>query len=139
VTLAMTPDEREAFLAGVHVGVLAVEEAGRGPLTVPVWYAYEPGGTVNVITDGESLKARRLRDAGRCSLCAQSEEPPYRYVSVEGPVTEDEHTVDPDERRAMAHRYLGAEIGARPTSPNSSGNCPRPSRRGTGGGSSGWW
>jgi len=36
VTLAMTPDEREAFLAGVHVGVLAVEEAGRGPLTVPV-------------------------------------------------------------------------------------------------------
>jgi len=111
MTLAMTPHEREAFLAGVHVGVLSVEEPGRGPLTVPVWYAYEPGGTVNVITDGQSRKARRLRDVGRCSLCAQSEEPPYRYVSVEGPVTVVEPTVDADERRAMAHRYLGAEIG----------------------------
>ena len=111
MTLAMTPHERETFLAGVHVGVFSVEEPGRGPLTVPVWYAYEPGGTVNVITDGQSLKARRLRDAGRCSLCAQSEEPPYRYVSVEGPVTVVEPTVDADERRAMAHRYLGAEIG----------------------------
>src|SRR5215472_901895 len=107
----MTRDEREAFLAGVHVGVLGVDEPGRGPLTVPVWYSYEPGGTVNVITDGESRKARRLRDAGRCSLCAQTEEPPYRYVSVEGPITVVEHTVGGDERRDMAHRYLGIEIG----------------------------
>src|SRR5215472_17413693 len=107
----MTRDEREAFLAGVHVGVLGVDDPGWGPLTVPVWYAYEPGGTVNVITDSESRKARRLREAGRCSLCAQSEEPPYRYVSVEGPVTVVEHTVDPDQRSGMAHRYLGSEIG----------------------------
>ena len=111
MTLAMTPGERETFLAGVHVGVLSVEDPGRGPLTVPVWYSYEPGGTVNVITDGQSRKARRLRDVGRCSLCAQSEEPPYRYVSVEGPITLVEHTVSADERRAMASRYLGTEIG----------------------------
>jgi len=111
VTLAMTPEEREAFLAGVHVGVLSVENPGRGPLAVPVWYAYEAGGTVDVITDGHSRKAQRLRDAGRCALCAQSETPPYRYVSVEGPITVVEHTVGDDARRAMAYRYLGTEIG----------------------------
>ena len=48
--LTMTKAEREAFLAGVHVGVLGVAQDGSSPLTVPVWYSYEPGGTVNVIT-----------------------------------------------------------------------------------------
>jgi nitroimidazol reductase NimA-like FMN-containing flavoprotein (pyridoxamine 5'-phosphate oxidase superfamily) len=111
MSLTMTTTEREAFLAGVHVGVLSVDEPGRGPLTVPVWYAYEPGGTVDVITGAQSAKARRLRAAGRFSLCAQTEMPPYSYVSVEGPISAEESTVSPDERRAMAYRYLGPEFG----------------------------
>ena len=44
MSLAMTKQEREAFLADVHVGVISIEEAGRGPLTVPIWYDYQPGG-----------------------------------------------------------------------------------------------
>ena len=111
MTLTMTTPEREAFLAGVHVGVLGVDDPGHGPLTVPVWYGYEPGGTVDVITGGGSAKARCLRAAGRFSLCAQSETPPYSYVSVEGPVTAEDRPVNPDERRAMAYRYLGPEFG----------------------------
>jgi nitroimidazol reductase NimA-like FMN-containing flavoprotein (pyridoxamine 5'-phosphate oxidase superfamily) len=111
VSLSMSVPEREAFLAGVHVGVLSVEDPGRGPLTVPVWYAYRPGGTVDIITADNSLKARRLRAAGRFSLCAQVETAPYRYVSVEGPITSIEETVLHDERAALAHRYLGPEIG----------------------------
>jgi nitroimidazol reductase NimA-like FMN-containing flavoprotein (pyridoxamine 5'-phosphate oxidase superfamily) len=107
----MTRAEREAFLAGVHVGVLSVDDPGHGPLTVPVWYAYEPGGTVDVVTGGQSAKAHRLRTAGRFALCAQTEAPPYAYVSVEGPITAVEDTVSPGERRAMAHRYLGPEFG----------------------------
>ena len=106
----MTTQEREAFLAGVHVGVLSVDDPGHGPLTVPVWYAYEPGGTVDVITAGRSVKARCVRAAGRFSLCAQTEVPPYSYVSVEGPVVAVEPT-GPDERRSMAYHYLGAELG----------------------------
>ena len=111
MSLTMTSTERETFLAGVHVGILSVDEPGRGPLTVPVWYAYSPGGTVDIITGAQSAKARRLRAAGRCSVCAQTEEPPYSYVSVEGPVSAEESTVSPDERRAMAYRYLGPEFG----------------------------
>jgi nitroimidazol reductase NimA-like FMN-containing flavoprotein (pyridoxamine 5'-phosphate oxidase superfamily) len=107
----MSRTEREAFLAGVHVGVLGVDEPGHGPLTVPVWYAYVPGGTVDVITAAQSRKAACLRAAGRFTLCAQTEDVPYRYVSVEGPITVGDDPVGEDERRAMAYRYLGVEIG----------------------------
>ena len=34
---------------------------------------------------------------------------PYRYVSVEGPITAVDDAVDAAERRALATRYLGAE------------------------------
>lgn len=109
MTLTMSTAEREGFLAGLHVGVLSVDDPGRAPLTIPVWYSYVPGGTVNLITGGQSVKAQRLRAAGRFSLCAQSETMPYAYVSVEGPITAVDETVADDERSAMAIRYLGAE------------------------------
>jgi nitroimidazol reductase NimA-like FMN-containing flavoprotein (pyridoxamine 5'-phosphate oxidase superfamily) len=108
--LSMNRAEREAFLADVHVGVIGVAHGGAGPLVVPVWYSYRSGGTVDVITGPSSLKARMVEVAGRFSLCAQTETAPYKYVSVEGPVTSVD-TVDADERRAMARRYLGTEFG----------------------------
>ena len=41
MSVTMSRDERERFLAGVHVGVLSVASPdGGGPLAVPVWYAY---------------------------------------------------------------------------------------------------
>jgi nitroimidazol reductase NimA-like FMN-containing flavoprotein (pyridoxamine 5'-phosphate oxidase superfamily) len=107
----MTRSEREAFLAEVHVGILSVQRDAQGPLSVPVWYGYEPAGTVNVITGIHSAKGQLITASGRFTLCAQDEAPPYRYVSVERPVSAREDSVDPDERRAMAHRYLGAEFG----------------------------
>ena len=36
----MTRAEREAFLAALHVGIISIAETGRGPLAVPIWYAY---------------------------------------------------------------------------------------------------
>ena len=36
---------------------------------------------------------------------------PYRYVSVEGPISAIDEAVAAEERRAMAVRYLGAEVG----------------------------
>jgi hypothetical protein len=46
MSLAMSRAEREAFLADTHVGVVSISEDRRGPLTVPVWYRYTPGGEV---------------------------------------------------------------------------------------------
>jgi PPOX class probable F420-dependent enzyme len=106
--LNMSPAEREEFLAGVHVGVLSVASPdGGGPLAVPVWYTYRPGGTVNVSTGRGTRKARAIEAAGRFSLCAQDERPPYKYVTVEGPVTVEDATQA--ERLELARRYLGPE------------------------------
>jgi nitroimidazol reductase NimA-like FMN-containing flavoprotein (pyridoxamine 5'-phosphate oxidase superfamily) len=107
----MSRDEREAFLAGRHVGVLSVSRPGRAPLTVPVWYSYEPGGLLSVVTDAASRKATLIEAEQRFSLCAQTETAPYEYVTVEGPVVERDDPVDPAERRALAVRYLGEELG----------------------------
>jgi PPOX class probable F420-dependent enzyme len=112
MSYTMSVAEREQFLAGVHVGVLSVAEGeGRAPLAAPVWYDYEPGGLLSVITARGSRKGVALAAAGRMSLCAQDENPPYRYVTVEGPVEIEE--LDLDERLAMARRYLGPEGGDR--------------------------
>ena len=65
-----------------------------------------------MLTGRRSRKAAAVRAAGRFSRCVQDERPPYRYVSVEGPVVSEEE-LDPAERLAMARRYLGAAGGDR--------------------------
>lgn len=108
MTLAMTKDQREAFLADVHIGVLSLDDPGRGPLTAPIWYAYEPGGELRMVIGESSRKARLLPKTERISLVAQTERSPFQYVSVEGPFTLDTPDYERD-IRAMAIRYLGEE------------------------------
>jgi nitroimidazol reductase NimA-like FMN-containing flavoprotein (pyridoxamine 5'-phosphate oxidase superfamily) len=103
----MTAAERDAFLADVHVGILSVDEPGRGPMALPIWYVYEAGDVIIGI-DGRSLKAQLVRAAGRATLTVQTETPPYQYVSVEGPATVEATQRDDFE---MASRYLGPELG----------------------------
>ncbi|WP_207548420.1 pyridoxamine 5'-phosphate oxidase family protein [Mycolicibacterium iranicum] len=106
----MTSDEREQYLADLHVGVIAVERPGRAPLAVPIWYGYEPGGDVLLWTQADSVKHRLIRDAGRFTITVQDERPPYRYVTAEGDVTAIEPAEDA-EARAIAVRYLGEQEG----------------------------
>jgi PPOX class probable F420-dependent enzyme len=106
----MTNTERETYLADLHVGVIAVERPDRAPLSVPIWYAYEPGGELVIGTNEGTLKDKLIRAAGRFSLTAQDEQPPYKYVTVEGDVTYI-GPVDEPESRAIAVRYLGEEAG----------------------------
>jgi nitroimidazol reductase NimA-like FMN-containing flavoprotein (pyridoxamine 5'-phosphate oxidase superfamily) len=104
----MTATERDAFLADARVGVLAVDDPGRGPHALPVWYLYE-NGEVLIGIDSSSRKAELLRTAGRASLTVQTETAPYQYVSVEGAVVlEPAH----HDELALATRYLGDEVGA---------------------------
>jgi nitroimidazol reductase NimA-like FMN-containing flavoprotein (pyridoxamine 5'-phosphate oxidase superfamily) len=110
--LRMSEDERQAFLAGVHIGVISIEREDGPPLSVPIWYGYEPGGNVWVTTGTDSLKSKLLNKAQRFSLCVQTEEAPfYSYVSVDGPVVSVEPTDEDRVGRPMAHRYFGAELG----------------------------
>jgi hypothetical protein len=83
--------DRELFLAEPHIAALSVSAGpGRGPLTLPIWYQYEPGGEAWVLTSAGSWKARLIEAAGRFTLMVERVAPTTRYVSVEGPVT---HTV----------------------------------------------
>src|SRR5512134_3172181 len=97
MSLAMSEHERQEFLAEFHGCVISIERADGPPRTVTIWYGYEPGGLVWIITGAESLKGRLLNAARRFSLCAQTEEPPfYKYVSVEDPIVD----VEPAELEA---------------------------------------
>jgi nitroimidazol reductase NimA-like FMN-containing flavoprotein (pyridoxamine 5'-phosphate oxidase superfamily) len=110
MTYTMTREDRERFLAEPHVGVLGLADGERGPLTVPIWYAYEPGGDVRFVTGRTSRKGRLLQTARRLSLCAQTTEP-YRYVSIEGPIVSLEAADVERDLRPMARRYMGPEEG----------------------------
>lgn len=105
----LTARDQQLFLAEPHVAALSVAaEGGRGPVTVPIWYQYEPGGEAWVLTGPTSRKARLIAAAGRFSLMVDRVEPTVRYVSVEGPVT---RTVPGTDQllREMTERYLPAD------------------------------
>src|SRR5262245_65584162 len=82
----MARDEREALLAGPRVGVVSVDEPGLGPLSVPVWYLYEPGGEIVFVTRPEARKARLLTAGARVAFLVQSEDMPPKYVTIQGRV-----------------------------------------------------
>src|ERR1700712_2930380 len=107
--LTMTRPQREAFLAEVHVGVIAASRQGAAPLAAPVWCSYEQGGDVVFVFESASEKLRLIEATGEASLCVQVETVPYKYVTVEGPAVVGD--VDDEVERSLAHRYLGPEIG----------------------------
>jgi hypothetical protein len=102
----LSVSERELFLAEPHVAALSVTAGpARGPLTVPIWYQYTPGGEAWVLCELASLKVRLIEAAGRFSLMADRVAPTTRYVSVEGPVTRMVPGTD-EQTREIAARYL---------------------------------
>jgi hypothetical protein len=109
-------DERERFLAELHTGVVSVADGERGPLTSPVWYAYEPGGDIVFCTREDARKARLLALGTRVSFLAQVEGDLAsgvlpRYVSVEGPVVKRGRADLDRDLRPIVHRYLGQAVG----------------------------
>ena len=101
--------DRELFLAEPHIAALPVSAGpDRGPLTVPIWYQYEPGGEAWVLTEAGSRKLPLIEAAGRFTLTVDRVAPTVRYVSVEGPVTRMIPGTD-ELLREMTERYLPPE------------------------------
>jgi uncharacterized protein len=109
----MTERERQEFLAEPHVGVVSVaSDDDRPPLTVPVWYGYQPGGNISFFTGTQGRKARKtglIQRAGVLSLSVQQEEFPYRYVTVEDTVIREDRPPSAEQMLAVARRYLPEE------------------------------
>jgi PPOX class probable F420-dependent enzyme len=109
----MTEDERQAFLAGRHVGVVSVARGdGRPPHSTPVWYTYEPGGNISFFTGTQGRRSRKaglVREAGVLSFLVQHEEFPYRYVTVEGTVVGEDRPPSEEQVLEVVRRYLPEE------------------------------
>ena len=119
MSLKMSVTEREAFLADRHVGVISIEDPGKAPLSAPIWYDFDPGVGVWILTEKESLKGRLLETQDRFTLVAQSEDMPYKYVSVSGPIIDRSASDTEKYARPMARRYFGVEMGDAYTDGNS--------------------
>lgn len=111
--MALSSDEREQFLAEPHIAALSVSAGeNRGPLTVPIWYQYTPGGEPWILTGAESRKARLIEAAGHFSLMVERLEPTVRYVAVDGAVSRTEPGTDAH-MEELAYRYLDADAAQR--------------------------
>ncbi len=110
MSLAMNKADRERFLADLHVGVVSMNRKDAGPLSAPIWYAYEDG-VVWFTTGVESRKGKLMQLGERISMVAQTETAPYQYVSVEGPIVAREAVDTERDMRPMAIRYLGEKHG----------------------------
>lgn len=110
----MTEQAREEFLADVHVGVLSVAgEEGRPPLSMPVFYGYQPGGDITFFTNTQrrtSQKVARIKETGTVTLVAQREEMPYAYVTVECTVVAVDAPPTEEQMFAIASRYMPEEF-----------------------------
>jgi uncharacterized protein len=110
----LTEQEREAFLADLHVATLSVaSDSARPPLTVPIWYHYQPGGNVTFFTrlqGGKTRKVRLIEKTGVLSLSVQKETAPYKFVTIEGTVTKTDHSPTVEQLLAIVGRYLPPEM-----------------------------
>jgi hypothetical protein len=98
--------DRELFLAEAHIAALSVSAGpDRGPLTMPIWYQYEPGGEAWILTEAASRKVPLIEAAGRFTLMVDRVTPTTRYVSVEGPVARIVPGTD-EMLQEIAGRYL---------------------------------
>jgi hypothetical protein len=103
---SLSVGDREMFLAEPHIAALSVSAGpDRGPLTLPIWYQYQPGGEAWVLTEAKSRKVRLIEAAGRFSLMVVRRMPTNRYVSVEGPVARMLPGTD-ELLREITERYL---------------------------------
>ena len=106
----LTEQEQEAFLAEPRIAVLSLpSDNERPPLTFPTWYGYQVGGEITYYThriEPKSRKLRLLHEGSSLSLCVQREAPPYKYVTVEGTVIDENEAPTTEQKFAIVRRYM---------------------------------
>lgn len=71
--VALTPEERRAYLEQSYTIVLATNGPGGYPHAVAMWYVVDPDGTVSMTTFAKSQKVRNLERDPKCALLVESE------------------------------------------------------------------
>jgi PPOX class probable F420-dependent enzyme len=70
--IALTPAERQRYLAESHTIILTSLDARGYPHSVAMWYVVEPDGAIVMTTFAKSQKAVNLRRDPRCALLVES-------------------------------------------------------------------
>lgn len=107
----MTDDEALDFLGGhpARPGILATTRKDGRPHVAPVWFVVDDDGSIVFTTGAGTVKGRTLRRTGWAAMTVDDDQPPFSFVTVEGPVTISD---DLDEVRAWAARIAGRYMGA---------------------------
>jgi PPOX class probable F420-dependent enzyme len=108
VRKGLDPEQLDGLLERPLVAVLATYRRNGDVLLSPVWHRWREGG-FDVVTGGDDVKARHLRNDPRATLLVYEHEPPYRGIELKGQAVLG--SADHDLVREMAVRYLGAEAG----------------------------
>jgi PPOX class probable F420-dependent enzyme len=101
-------DDLDGLLERPLVAVLATYWLSGDVLLSPVWHRWRDGG-FEVVTRGDDVKVRHLRNDSRATMLVYEHEPPYRGIELKGRAV-----LSPAERdlvREIAVRYLGADEG----------------------------
>jgi PPOX class probable F420-dependent enzyme len=104
----LSPDDLDGLLDRPLLAVLATYRPNGNVLLSPVWHRWREGG-FEVVTGGNDVKARHLREDPRASIVVCEHVPPYRGIEVHGRAVL--HRADADVVRDIAVLYLGAEKG----------------------------
>ena len=105
------PNKRalEVWIQLVTILVDPSDDLSGRPHVAPVWFVVDDNGTIVFNTGAETVKGRTLRRTGCAAMTVQDDQPPFSFVTVEGPVAISE---DLDEVRTWAARIGGRYIGA---------------------------
>ncbi len=104
----MTEQERDRFLGEPHVAFLDDPDGTRFTNTAPLFYDYEPGQTLSLLTWNRDRTARSGPTTaldGIVSLTVWREECPRNYVAVEGRVVRRSERPSAEEVFSIARRY----------------------------------
>lgn len=83
----MTRDEAISYLTGgTRTGKLATASTVGAPHVAPVWFVLD-GDELVFTTGSTTVKGRHLRANPRAALSVDSDEFPYAFVAVRGPVS----------------------------------------------------
>ena len=106
----MAFDEQAAqkFLAEPRVGVFAVSAVNGPPAATPVWYGYEPGGEVWIVTSASTRKAKLLARTGTATLVVEESGQNATFVAVDLELVSSKDAGSADDRE-LASRYLEGE------------------------------
>lgn len=111
------PNDVRAFLEEPWFGVLATNRPGRPPLLTVMWYELR-GDMLMVNSAAEVAKLDYIKEDPQVALCCEEG---YKYVTVEGEVTEliDDQTIAQADIFALARRY-NPDLSAEEVEKNSS-------------------